>query len=162
MLKPKFFWHRSIAGLLLLLGITGKPLWSQPKQAIPVQTFTPGVQLNSPYLINRGSETLRLEVHLETDKRYRTKSFSDSSFRSEPQKLTEPVTEFGSMFGADKEEDGVRPIVNTETVVESGEVSVSRLRELDIKEGAADNFDALFEDNCSKTSEENLFCSAFD
>ena len=66
----KFPWHYYLVGILLLSGVIQKPLWCQPKQALPVRTFPPGVQVNSPIPINRGNDTLGLEGFMEPEKKY--------------------------------------------------------------------------------------------
>ena len=155
----KFLWYYHLAGLLFLLGVTQKPLWCQPKQALPVRTFSPGVQLNSPVPINRGNDTLGLEGFMEPEKRYGAKKSSDLKSIPKPELSLEPTIDSYSMFGYENKEDESNSLMDEDTVVESEEPVFStedKVGEVD----AADVFGATSEDDCPKKSEGN-FCSAF-
>ena len=158
-LMGKFLWYYHLAGLLLLLGVTQKPLWCQPKQALPVRTFPPGVQLNSPVPINRGNDTLGLEGFMEPEKRYGAKNSSDFKSIPKSESSLEPSIDSYSMFGYENKEDESNSLMDEDTVVESEEPVFSmedKVGEVD----AADVFGATSEDDCPKKSEGN-FCSAF-
>ena len=158
-LMGKFLWYYHLAGLLLLLGVTQKPLWCQPKQALPVRTFPPGVQLSSPVPINRGNDTLGLEGFMEPEKRYGAKNSSDFKSIPKSESSLEPSIDSYSMFGYENKEDESNSLMDEDTVVESEEPVFStedKVGEVD----AADVFGATSEDDCPKKSE-GSFCSAF-
>ena len=155
----KFLWYYHLAGLLLLLGVTQKPLWCQPKQALPVRTFSPGVQLNSPVPINRGNDTLGLEGFMEPEKRYGAKKSSDLKSIPKPELSLEPTIDSYSMFGYEDKEDESNTVMDEDNVVESEE-PVFSMEETVGEVDAADAFGATSEDDCPKKSEGN-FCSAF-
>jgi hypothetical protein len=158
-LMGKFLWYYHLAGLLFLLGVTQKPLWCQPKQALPVRTFSPGVQLNSPVPINRGNDTLGLEGFMEPEKRYGAKKSSDLKSIPKPELSLEPTIDSYSMFGYEDKEDESNTVMDEDNVVESEE-PVFSMEETVGEVDAADAFGATSEDDCPKKSEGN-FCSAF-
>ena len=158
-LMGKFPWYYHLAGILLLLGGTQKPLLCQPKQALPVRTFPPGVQLNSPVPINRGNDTLGLEGFMEPEKRYGAMKNSDLKSIPKSESSLEPNIDSYSMFGYENKEDKSSTVIDKDTFMESEEPAFSMedtIGEVD----AADAFGATSEDECSKKSEGN-FCSAF-
>ena len=141
--------------LLLMLASSVDPMWAQPKQAVPVRTFPPGVQLESPVPINRGSDSLGLEGFLEPSQRYGTKKLTDSAASLKQGEVNESEIEADSMFGYDKKKDEVIRTKESENIVESSQSEIS-------SEGAdiSEVFASEAEGDCSSFTASE-FCNAF-
>ena len=155
----KFPWYYYLVGILLLSGVIQKPLWCQPKQALPVRTFPPGVQVNSPIPINRGNDTLGLEGFMEPEKKYGAMKTLDLKSMTKSESSLEPTIDSYSMFGYENKEDESNTIIDKDTLMESGE-PVFSMEETVGEVDAAEAFGSTSKDECLKKSESN-FCNAF-
>lgn len=145
------------ASFLLFLSA---PTLSQPQLAIPIRTFPPGVQVDSPVPINRGHDALGLEGFQEPEK--------GNGFN----KLTEVTTSStqgdsgGSSSGSDSmfgyEDEGAKSVFAEQNKNEMGLNAVDSTMRANDDNTAEDTdvFGSEMEDDCSKVTASS-FCSAF-
>ena len=138
----------------------GAPTLSQPQLAVPVRTFPPGVQVDSPVPINRGNDSLGLEGFRQPDKSRAAKNLSEATSSPNTGNSDDSSSGSDSMFGYEKRvtnPDSAKER-NSEMAVEVGE---SRMRSEE--EGATEDtsaFGSATQDDCSKLDSIS-FCRAF-
>ena len=138
----------------------GAPTLSQPQLAVPVRTFPPGVQVDSPVPINRGNDSLGLEGFRQPDKSRAAKNLSEATSSPNTGNSDDSSSGSDSMFGYEKRvtnPDSAKER-NSEMAVEVGK---SRMRSEE--EGATEDasvFGSANQDDCSKLDSIS-FCRAF-
>ena len=144
------------ASFLLLLGT---PTLSQPQLAVPIRTFPPGVQVDSPVPIKRGNDVVRLEGFPEPEKGHRVTKRIESSTSAIQGNSGDSASGSDSMFGY--EDKGAKP-VSEESKTEMGLDEVDSITRAEGDKSADDAavFGSEMEDDCSKASA-STFCRAF-
>ena len=146
--------QKSFAVFYLLLG---GPALSQPMQAVPIRTFPPGVQVDSPVPINRGDDSPGIGGFREPDQSYGANSPSQSTSLPNVEETEDSVYGSDSMFGYEKkkldsdEDDLVDNSKDSKVPVRAGADGLTVDTAV---------FGSEADDNCTnKTS--SSFCSAF-
>lgn len=152
-------WYCGSVSLLVMSAVSVKPIWSQPKQAVPTRSFPPGVQLDSPVPINRGNDVLGLEGFLEPDKRSGSRNLPDSTSSTQQKASRESAIESDSMFGYETELDDGKLNTDSESVLQSEKFLVPE--NVGIEADVSDVFGSGAKDKCSK-EDASSFCSAFE
>ena len=153
-------WCCGSFSLLVMSAVSVKPIWSQPKQAVPIRSFQPGLQLESPVPINRGNDVLGLEGFLEPDKKSGSKNLSDSTSSTQQKASGESAIESDSMFGYETELDDGKLNTDSEAALQSEEF-LDLPENVGIEADVADVFGSGAKDKCSK-EDAGSFCSAFE
>lgn len=145
------------ASFLLLLGT---PTLSQPQLAVPIRTFPPGVQVDSPVPINRGNDVMGLEGFQEPEKGNRVNNRMESSTSAIQGNSGDSASGSDSMFGY--EDKGAKPVSAEESKTEMGLDEVDSITRAEGDKSADDAavFGSEMEDDCSKASA-STFCRAF-
>ena len=152
-------WYCGSVSLLVMSAVSVKPIWSQPKQAVPTRSFPPGVQLDSPVPINRGNDVLGLEGFLEPDKRSGSRNLPDSTSSTQQKGSRESAIESDSMFGYETELDDGKLNTDSESVLQSEKFLVPE--NVGTEADVSDVFGSGAKDKCSK-EDASSFCSAFE
>ena len=145
------------ASFLLLLGA---PSLSQPQLAIPIRTFPPGVQVDSPVPINRGNDVLGLEGFQEPEKGKGTNNRMGAATSSIQGDSGDSLSGSDSMFGYEDEGAELGSEKQKKTEMELNKVDSTMRAQDDNAAEDIDVFGSETEDDCSKVNASS-FCRAF-
>ena len=145
-----------------LIVFFGAPTLSQPQLAVPVRTFPPGVQVDSPVPINRGNDSLGLEGFRQPDKSRAAKNLSEATSSPNTGNSDDSSSGSDSMFGYEKRvtnPDSAKER-NSEMAVDVGDSRMMMRTERERSIEDASVFGSATEDDCSKVDSVG-FCRAF-
>ena len=136
------------------------PALSQPQLAVPVRTFPPGVQVDSPVPINRGNDSLGLEGFREPENSRAANNLLESTSLPNNEDFDDSSSGSDSMFGYEKR------VANPDSMKErqsekAVDVRDSKMRtELDRDTEDAAVFGSTTQDDCTEVDSIG-FCRAF-